>query len=180
MRLIARDASDSPIEENMAAQKSLEEKTADLKLIAADGIKKSSFEDEINGVTYILDKNPMGITKFRLVFDNDGGKFEYTNAQGDKVIPFGRCKNVFAPFPQEGYADEVGTVESKDVYYDCASSAAWVEEKKLYIKVQIIDKYFGNMGITIGFRDDVCGIYMNKIAEDFLNEYRGFAGGKRI
>ena len=180
MRLIARDASDSPIEENMAAQKSLEEKTADLKLIAADGIKKSSFEDEINGVTYILDKNPMGITKFRLVFDNDGGKFEYTNAQGDKVIPFGRCKNVFAPFPQEGYADEVGTVESKDVYYDRASSAAWVEEKKLYIKVQIIDKYFGNMGITIGFRDDVCGIYMNKIAEDFLNEYRGFAGGKRI
>ena len=180
IRLIARAAADNSIEENEMAQKSLAEKTADLKLIAVNGDKKSSFEDEINGITYKLDKNPMGITEFRLVFKEDVGIFEYTNAQGRKVLPFGRCENVFAPFPQEGYADEVGTVESKGVYYNCAASAAWVEEKKIYIKVQIIDKYFGNMGITIGFRDDVCGIYMNKIAEDFLQEYEGFAGGKRL
>lgn len=180
VKLIVNTAEENPIEENVAAQNSLEAKTADLKLIAADGVKKSSFEDEINGVTYVLDKNPMGITKFCLCFDENGGRFEYTNSQGDKVIPFGRCENVFVPFPQEGYADEVGSVETKGVFYNCASSAAWVEEKKIYIKVQIIDKYFGNMGITIGFRDDVCGIKMNKIAEDFLDEYQGFAGGKRL
>ncbi|MBR2883816.1 MAG: serine hydrolase [Clostridia bacterium] len=179
MRLIVNASSENSIEENPQALKSLEEKTSDLMLIATDGERKSDFEEEINGVTYVLDKNPMGITRFRLVFEENGGKFEYTNAQGNKVITFGRCENAFSPFPQEGYADEIGTVQTKDMYYNCAASASWVEKKKIYIKVQIIDKYFGNMGITIGFRDNVCGIYMNKIAEDFLNEYAGFAGGKR-
>ena len=180
VNLIVNTAVENPIEENPTAQKSLEEKTADLRLISAEGDKRSAFEDEINGVTYVLDKNPMGITKFRLCFEKNGGRFEYSNAQGNKVLPFGRCENVFAPFPQEGYADGVGTTPTIGMFYNCASSAAWVEEKKIYIKVQIIDKYFGNMGITIGFRDDVCGLYMNKIAEDFLQEYEGFAGGKRI
>ena len=150
------------------------------KLISAYGKKFSDYEKEINGKFYALGSNPMGIEKFRLLFDESGGKFEYTNIQGDKVLPFGRCENVFCEFPQEGYADETGTVPTKGMYYKCACSAAWVEPQKLYIKVQIIDKYFGNMGITIGFKDDKCGLYMNKSAEDFLNEYQGFAGGEVI
>ena len=68
-------------------------------------------------------------------------------------------------------------IYKKGNFYKCAASAAWVEPKKLYIKVQIIDKYFGNLGITIGFKDDVCGVYMVKHAEAFLEEYQGFAGG---
>ena len=178
MKLIVNTSSEEPIEENPEAFKNLEERTENLKLVSTDGAKKSDFEKEINGVTYLLDKNPMGITKFRLVFEENSGKFEYTNAQGDKVLYFGRSENAFATFPQEGYSDDVGSVRTKGMYYNCAASASWVEEKKIYIKVQIIDKYFGNLGITIGFRDDVCGIYMNKKAEDFLCEYEGFAGGR--
>ena len=62
----------------------------------------------------------------------------------------------------------------------CAASAAWVDTNKLYIKVQIIDKYFGNLHIILGFKNDEIGMYMNKNAEDFMREYQGFAGGKMI
>ncbi|MBO5667416.1 MAG: hypothetical protein J6S45_08210, partial [Firmicutes bacterium] len=65
-------------------------------------------------------------------------------------------------------------------YYKCAASAAWTEEKKLFIKVQIIDDYFGNLSIVMGFREDgKLGVYMCKCAEDFLEEYTGYASGKK-
>lgn len=177
---IVNTASDIELPPNEAALAKLQKGAQSAELIAASGAESAAFEQEINGVTYKLDKNPMGMKWLRLSFDNQGGTFEYENAQGEKKIPFGRCKNVFCAFPQEGYSDEIGTVPTVGMYYKCASSAAWVEPKKLYIKVQIIDKYFGNLGITLGFKDDVCGVYMNKSAEDFLKEYQGFAGGKRV
>lgn len=148
------------------------------KLIAAAGAKSCEFESKINGVEYVMDPNPMGLKKFKLTFTDEGGSFIYTNEQGEKEILFGRCENVFGLFPQEGYANDIGNVATKDFYYRCAASAAWVEPQKLYLRIQIIDRYFGNMSVTIGFRDEVCGIYMEKCAEDFLDEYQGFAGGR--
>lgn len=117
----------------------------------------------------------MGITRFRLFFEDDGGHLEFTNAQGDKELCFVLCRNVFSFFPQEGYSQEVGCIKTEGHYYRCATSAAWVEPKKLQIKSQIIDNYFGNLTITIGFQDTVAVIYMEKAAEDFLNEYSGYA-----
>lgn len=149
-------------------------------LIAASGLKKNNFEKQINNVTYFLEQNPMGIERFKLSFDEKGGIFHYKNAQGEKAISFGRCENVIETFPEEGYSNLTGTVKTKDFYYKCACSAAWVEPQKIYIKVQIIDKYFGNLSITIGFKDNCCGIYMEKNAEDFLKEYQGFAGGTKV
>ena len=46
------------------------------------------------------------------------------------------------------------------------------------MKIQIIDKYFGNLNVTFGFAEDRLGLYMQKNAEDFLEEYEGFASGK--
>ena len=89
----------------------------------------------------------------------------------------GICYNEFAPFPQEGYSDIVGS-QKGDRLYDCAASGAWVSDNQLFIKVQIIDTYFGRLNINLGFTGDKLGVYMNKTAEDFLNEYTGFASGK--
>ena len=61
--------------------------------------------------------------------------------------------------------------------YDCAVSADWPEEGKLRIKVQIIDKYFGNMSMEFGFKGNEVGIFMTKTAEAFLGEYQGYAVG---
>ncbi|MBQ4630472.1 MAG: serine hydrolase [Clostridia bacterium] len=175
---IVNTASVMQLPDNPIAQKTLSDRTQSLKLQAVSGISKNDFEASINGLTYELDENPMGIKEFRLNFDDGGGRFEYINAQGKKSIPFGRCENVFSKFPQEGYCDEVATVSTKNHYYKCCASGAWVESEKFFIKVQIIDNYFGSLGITFGFKDDQCGLFMNKVAEDFLGEYEGFAGGK--
>ena len=175
--MIIEEMADGPLPEDIAAQKELEDFTANLKLSVAIGESESEWKEKVNGVTYTLNQNPMGISKLRVVFDGNNGKLEYTNEQGDKTIPFAMCENVFAKFPQEGYAKEVGTVATKGHFYNCASSAAWTEPHKLLIKVQIIDDYFGKLNINLSFKDDMLGVYMIKCAEDFLNEYQGYATG---
>ncbi len=173
--LISRPAGE-PLPKNESAYRALEEYATTLTLYAAKGEKHAAIEKEINGVTYKLLENPMGISKLSLEFRENGGFLRYTNAQGDKEIPFGLCRNAFSLFPQIGYADLMGTKEG-DRLYQCAASAAWVTENQLFIKVQIIDTYFGNLNIKLGFDGDKIGILMTKTAEDFLSEYEGFAGG---
>lgn len=178
--LIVDEMAEGSIEENEADLKDLEEYAKTLKLAVAIGKKDNDLKEKINGVTYQMNENPMGITKIKLTFDENGGVFAYTNEQGDKEIEFGMCENRYGIFPQTGYSDMYGSMAAPGNKYKCAASAAWVDENKIFIKVQIIDKYFGNLNITLGFKDDEIGVCMIKTAEDFLCEYEGFAGGKAI
>lgn len=177
--MIADKISDTPLPEYKTAQKNLESAVSDLKLMEAKCACSSDYSEKINGVEYEMGKNPMGITKMRVVLGTDSGRSEYTNAHGNKILNFGIGKNVFSKFPQSGYSKDIGSVPSKGHLYDCAASAAWIEPHKLFIKVQIIDEYFGNLNITLGFAENgtKLGVYMAKCAEDFLQEYEGFAGG---
>jgi hypothetical protein len=60
--------------------------------------------------------------------------------------------------------------------YDCAVSGAWREERKFALKVQIIDRYFGNMYAVFSFDGKGnAALRMTKTAEDFLDEYKGVA-----
>lgn len=170
---------DGEPEDNDDAYDTLNQYTSELKLQSAYGNSHSEFTDRINGETYELEDNPMGIRSIKITFSGKTGKLEYVNAQGNKEITFGMCNNEYGLFPQEGYSDEIGTVSVPGHYYKCAASAAWVEPHKLFIKVQIIDKYFGNLNITIGFNEDYVSICMKKTAEAFLNEYEGFATGRK-
>jgi len=177
--LIESTAQDAPLPENEAAYQALSERTANLKLSVANGQFFSPTAETVSGVCYAMNDNPMGITELQLDFDGSKGILKYTNEQGYKELSFGLGHNEFGDFPEEGYSDEIGSVAVPGHKYHCAASAAWIEESKLRIKVQIIDKYFGILDIIIGFRDDVLGLYMDKTAEDFLWNYVGFAGGKR-
>lgn len=174
-QLIARPTSTQALPEDEQAYAQLQAKVKTLKLAAARGETVSAWAQRVNGVTYVADKNPMGIEKFALIFTENGGVFSYTNAQGDKELPFGLCENAFGLFPQTGYSDLVGSQSAPGHQYKCAASAAWVEPHKLFLKVQIIDAYLGTLDITISFKeDDSAGVYMQKSAEDFLDEYAGF------
>lgn len=177
--IIADNMESSPIAEE-GGYDELMQTTKHLKLATAIGEKQSGLESKIHGVTYEMDDNPMGITKMRFEFDKDGGTWYYTNAQGHKELRFGRCENIFGDFPEEGYSDMIGGQVAPGHKYHCATSAAWSSETELYIKVQIIDKYFGNLTVRVGFRDDVIGVSMHKVAEAFLETYQGFAGGRAI
>lgn len=179
--LVVRKMSNEPLPEDPAAQKALADFVDPLILPVAKGEMESDWLEKVNGVTYKLCPNDMGITQMRLDFAPDGtGKMTYTNAQGEKELAFGFGKNVFQKFPQTGYSKMVGSQGCPGHQYDCCASAAWIEPHKLFIKVQIIDAYFGVLNMNFGFTENKVGIYMNKLAEDFLREYEGYAGGVAV
>ena len=146
-----------------------------LELACMSGETQSPFARELNGKTYLCEENETGITQFSFAFDEEGnGLWRYTNAQGEKELPFGMGKNVFGKFPQLGYSDLYCRVPTTNGFcYDCAASAAWGEPRKLLLRVQVIDRYFGNFFAVFSFRDDVATVTMSKTAEAFFNEYQG-------
>lgn len=180
---IVNELSEHPLAEDSKAKASLDSFRANLKLRSITGEAVSPFEAELNGAEYVCDKpNPQKITHFSFVFHGDGtGEFRYTNEQGDKVLPFGMNHNVFGKFPQDGYSDEIGTMPGAPGFrYNCAVSAAWREEKKLILRIQIIDRYFGNSTAVFAFRGDEVAVCMTKAAEAFLNEYTGTFVARRV
>lgn len=142
------------------------------------GDMHSGIEADIDGRWFTLDENPMGIKKLRLCFGGDYGRFEYTNAQGDKTLTYGICRNEFGLFPEEGYSREVGSVYCPGHYYKCAASAAWKTEEHLRLNVQVIDDYFGRLWIDFVFNNGTVKVKMHKVAEDFFSTYAGEAVGR--
>ena len=133
------------------------------------------FAEEIQDKVFLAEENSLGFSQFSLHFDGSaGGELRYTNKSGAKVLPFSMCENAFTTFPEEGYSDGEGGVRTQGFFYRCASSAAWREEKKLQLRVRIIDRYFGNLCMTFSFKNaDLAVVTATKTAEDFLDEYAG-------
>lgn len=175
---IIEKLSDTPLPEDEEAYRELMEYENSRILNFARGNKNSPFENEYSGRTYILKENPMGITKFRIDLSGDTGTLYYTNAQGDKELKFGFGHNEFQKFPQEGYSDIVGGNDCPGNLYDCAVSADWLEDRKLHLKVQVIDKYFGILDMAFSFKDSRVTVLMEKTAENFFLEYCGYASGR--
>lgn len=152
----------------------LEEKISTLELFSLKSTHPPVLKEKIDNVTYVCEENPLGMKKFAFSFKGDEGEFRYTNEQGDKVIPFGIDKNVFGKFPQLGYSNEVGRVKTTDGFmYRDAVSLRFTEKGKLQMRVQIIDKYFGNCLATFAFKENDAACKFVSIGEDFLYEYNG-------
>ena len=174
------DMSNSPLPADEVAYASLSARTADLRLAVCDGHRTSPFADQINGVSYTLGENPYGWHWFSFDLEGDHGMLRYENAQGVKEIPFAFGRNMFCKFPQYGYSDGVGGMRTTDGFlYDCAASAGWLCDNALAVRVQIIDRYFGNLFMIFAFKGDEVAISMIKNAEDFLVEYSGRATARR-
>ena len=171
---IADRIADGALPENENEYRELNDKIASLELYALKGLPECPLAGKIDGVTYVCDENPLGMTKFSFSFGEGEGEFRYTNEQGDKVIPFGINKNVFGKFPELGYSDEVGReVTTNGHMYSDAVSLRFTQDNKLQIKVQIIDKYFGNFLATFAFVGDEVACKFTATAENFLGKYRG-------
>ena len=169
-----------PIPENEEENASLEDSLKNKKLFFLTEAKRSLFAEKINGATFITEENPMKIKHFRLEFEGDEGLFHYENATGEKIFRFGFGHNVFMSFPEEGYSDLTASERAEGNFYRAAISADWAEEQTLRIRVQIIDKYFGNLGIVFGFKNEnEVSVRMSKTAEDFLLEYNGVMNAAR-
>lgn len=176
---IVGNLSDNGIEEDQAAYQRLCCYCKDLKLVSMKGMENAEFEKKISGVPYALFENPMKMDKVTLYFkDDQQGSLVFTDEEGSHELQFGIGKNVFTHFPKAGMSDEVGGETVLGYQHQCAVSAAWVEPRKLFIKVQIIDKYLANLNITIAFREEKIGLRMAEHSEFILDRYNGFAAGR--
>lgn len=175
--LIKETMSEEPLAEDRDEAAELAEYSKGLKLAISRGKRKSACAEKINGKWFVMNENPMNIEKFRICFNGDEGIFEYYKHGKLLKINFGMCENVSGVFPEEGYSDMIGAKYEPGNFYECMVSASWIEERKIDIKVHITDKYFAQLNIVIGFKDDgSAGVYMHKVAENFLNDYAGYAG----
>jgi CubicO group peptidase (beta-lactamase class C family) len=178
---IIANLNDAPISECDKQKKVLDSYIGSRKLFALNGNTDAPIKDEINGRRFICEGNPMSIKWFQFDFDGKRAVLHYENAQGVKELPFGLGYNEFGKFPQVGYSDMIGSVGEPGHKYDCAVSADFPEPQKIRIRVQIIDKYFGNLAMIFGFKDkNTASVKMVKCAEAFLDEYQGLMNAKAL
>ena len=137
--------------------------------------KRSSFWEKICSKKFYAEPNPTGIKWVSLNVFEDEGVLTYENQSGEKCLDFGIGFNFRGRFPEPGYSDEVGTCPgAEDFRYRCATSLGFVEERKCLLRVQIIDRYLGNLSVTFAFKDEnTVTVHMEKTAEHFLKEYEG-------
>ena len=176
---IYRHVSDSRVPEDPAAQAELSDRIERLAVLPVPGNAGAKLAPEVDGAWYVLEDNPMAITRMRLSFTGDEGTWEYTNGQGDNVLRFGIGRVIAGRFPQRNYfGEQIGVVPG--VEYDCQASAAWIDGHTLNMEVLITDMYLGRLMISFAFKGKEIAVFMTKQAEWFLDEYSGFAGGRRL
>lgn len=179
--IIIDNMQNTPLEENEKEYKELCELSGSCELFALKGSSDSPMREEINDVKFTCLPNPMGIKEFSFHFDSaSSGELRYTNENGYLVLPFNVNSNYFGKFPELGYSQQNGGLRTTDgSKYDCATSFAWLQDNKILIYSQIIDRYFGNTSLLFAFNGDNVTLSFDKTAEDFLENYKGIAIGKK-
>ena len=163
-----------PLPEDTESHRQLCTFTEGRQLFCLRGNTHSPLAKKITGKIFDCQDNAPGIRWFGLELGGDEGTFTFENDQGIKSMHFGFGRNIFHKFPQHGYSDLIGTVSVPGHQYDAAFSADWPAENTLRLRVQIIDKYLGNLSVLFAFRDEnTVTVRMEKAAEAFLNEYSG-------
>ena len=167
---------DAPVEETNYAK--LQQMISEL---SVDNVKfgkdSSETEQKVNGVKYVLNENEMGWKWFRLNYDADVCYIEYENARGVKKINFGKGSYVKGTFPETSYYDvQVDTPANRAL--DCYAIGSWLDDKSLLIRTYVTDTSLGNLFIKIVFKGNDVGLSLVKVAEFFMDDYNGLAGGR--
>lgn len=175
---VFRDLSDAPLEADPEGVTRLRRAIATLKWPTRPGKLASDLVLDLEGVWYDLDPNPMGLVCMRLAFSPGAVTWHYTNGQGRKQLTFGLGRYISGRFPQTGYfRTRIGL--ASDRQYACQANAAWAEPHTLNACVYLTDCFLGSLWITFAFRGSELTVYMQKHAEFILDEYQGFAVGRR-
>ena len=169
---------DTALTENQADYNALTSRLDDLTVDIPIGKDHADFEKEIDGVAYNLQDNPLGWKNFRFDFNERGGVLTYENARGEKQVAFGRNKHEDIAFPETDYYDKkVGEPSGRGLR--ALSTASWVNDKQLLLRINFIDINLGNIYINFGFKGNEVGICAMKRAEFFAWDYEGYAGGSK-
>lgn len=141
-------------------------KECELTLPLLSGEHDSVLADSLYGREIVFEENSLGLKKVKVEYSKETGKglFAYENAYGAFEIPFAMGEFVEHSFPE--------------VEYPAATAAVWEQENRLVLRSYLLGENFANVWIEIGFKEERVSIHMKRAAENFLNHYDGFAGGK--
>ncbi len=176
---IVADIGESPLPADDDAATQLAEHLSSLTLVHLQGRAPSARAKDVDGATYALEPNAMGLESITLRFHGDKGELIYRKADGEHTLAFGMGHNVLGKFPEH---TRIGLTASvyEDGAYDCAVSAEWSAPDTLHVLAQIIDTYLGTLSISLSFKDDRVSVAMHKHAQYILDGYSGFAVGARV
>ena len=177
-REIFPNLSDKSLPEDDKALASLKAYADSMEFIHAEGEKHAEMADAVNGRTYTMRENVMGIKHVRFEFNGDEGVMKYDNATGYHELKFGMCRNVTQEFPEIYSGRQLGVRAEKG--YICHTSAAWTMPDNLIIHCHITDIHLGQLRMAVAFKGDTVTINAVKHAEWFIDEYQGFATGRII
>jgi hypothetical protein len=132
----------------------------------------------VSGKRYKLEENDMGWSHFALDLSEREGSISYANARGEKKIRFGCGSYLKSSFPETHYyGRERGVPSGREP--DSLAIAEWLDKDTLLIRVYITDISFGSVFVKIAFKDDLAAIQLKKRGEFLLDDYGGFAIGRR-
>ncbi len=170
---------DAPLPADGAGQNALLERAAALELLRPDGALSSPVAERVNGVTYEMAENAMGLRRVRFEFGGDQGVMRYETARGEHALPFGLGRQIACPFPETHYhGKRIGTPLGRGL--NCQVSAAWERENELMIYCHVIDMHLAQLRIAVSFTDGAVTLRTAKHAEFILQEYAGFASGEAL
>lgn len=169
---------DEPLSEDDRALAEMNDLLASLEVNVPAGEADSPMAEKIDGVTYHLGENRMGMCGFTINFERDGGTLVYHTDRGDKAFPFGLARYEDTAFPETHYSGR-RINQPKGEGYRCLNAAVWTAPDKLLVRTYAIDDYFGNMAAEFTFAGDDVQLSITKTAEWFFDEYAGKAEGCR-
>ncbi|MBO4885920.1 MAG: beta-lactamase family protein [Clostridia bacterium] len=170
-------AGDEPLPANGAAHEALLNRAAALELLRPDGEVTSPTAARVNGATYAMAENQMGIRSLRFEFNGDGGVMRWETARGAHALPFGFGKQIACEFPETHYhGRRIGAPLGRGL--NCQVSAAWQREDELMIYCHVVDMHLAQLRVAVAFKGDTVTLRTAKHAEFILQEYAGFASGR--
>ncbi len=126
----------------------------------------SACEDLLFEKDMVFDDNSLGLKQAKVEYDKEAqrGSFIYENAFGTHQIAFGMGEFVEHSFPE--------------VEYPSVTAAVWEQENRLVLRSFLLGDNLANVWIEVGFCKERVSVHMKRAAENFLNHYDGFAGGR--
>src|SRR5699024_4102704 len=105
-----------------------------------EGNLTSSYVEKVNKKWFVLNENPMKISRLRFIFSGDEAIFEYENETGMHQLDFGIGKQKSSVFPEKSYfGKQIGVASGKG--YDCLVSGAWGAAHKMNLLVYVTALY---------------------------------------
>ncbi len=177
---IYKTLSDEPLPADEEAYAALQARIDSMEYPVPFGEKSSPLQEKINGVTYKMGPNRMGVDTMRFDFDENGefGTLTYTKSGEELVLKFGMAQYVDDKFPQKGLCYDTIRKPS-DHLHRCLSCANWVMPGTLQLTTWMEDIANGLITMRMSFVDDckTMATMWAKVSEDSLDEYWGDGTG---